>query len=75
MIPFDSPEYSAFIEAIRQSPDCDLPRLVAADFLEERGESERAEFIRVQCEIAELERGEGNQATDRRRGLPAIRTR
>lgn len=30
----------------------DLPRLVVADWLDDRGECERAEFIRVQCEIA-----------------------
>jgi hypothetical protein len=29
-----------------------LPRLVYADFLEEAGDADRAEFIRVQCELA-----------------------
>jgi uncharacterized protein (TIGR02996 family) len=41
-----------FIQAIRETPDDDLPRLVAADWLEEHGESERSEFIRVQCKLA-----------------------
>jgi uncharacterized protein (TIGR02996 family) len=43
-----------FLQSIIESPDDDGPRLVYADFLEERGEPERAEFIRVQCELALL---------------------
>lgn len=45
-------QHEAFLNAIIASPDDDLPRLVFADFLEETGDSERAEFIRVQCELA-----------------------
>jgi len=45
-------ERSAFYESIRESLDDDTPRLVFADWLEERGEAERAEFIRVQCALA-----------------------
>ena len=37
--------------AILAAPDDDLPRLVFADWLEENGEADHAEFIRVQCEI------------------------
>jgi uncharacterized protein (TIGR02996 family) len=36
-----------FINAIIESPDCDTVRLVYADWLEERGQMERAEFIRL----------------------------
>ncbi len=43
-----------FLAAIIDRPDDDLPRLVYADFLDERGDPERAEFIRVQCELARL---------------------
>jgi uncharacterized protein (TIGR02996 family) len=43
---------SALLSAIRASPDDDLPRLVFADWLDEHGRPERAEFIRVQCEFA-----------------------
>src|SRR5262249_34905741 len=32
-------------------PDDDTPRLVLADWLEENGEPERAEFIRIQCQL------------------------
>jgi uncharacterized protein (TIGR02996 family) len=42
----------AFVAAVAASPEDDLPRLVFADWLDENGESERAEFIRVQCELA-----------------------
>jgi len=40
------------LRAILSSRDDDLPRFVYADWLEEHGEPERAEFIRVQCELA-----------------------
>jgi uncharacterized protein (TIGR02996 family) len=42
----------AFLQAIREAPDDDGPRLVYADWLEDHGQAERAEFIRVQCERA-----------------------
>lgn len=42
----------AFIRSIQESPDDDGPRLVYADWLEEQGDSDRAELIRVQCELA-----------------------
>jgi uncharacterized protein (TIGR02996 family) len=40
----------AFLDAIRAERDDDAPRLVYADWLEENGQAERAELIRVQCE-------------------------
>ncbi len=46
----------SFIRAICDQPDDDAPRLVLADWLDEHGESERAEFIRVQCELARMDR-------------------
>lgn len=42
----------AFIQQIIENPDEDGPRLVYADWLEDENESERAEFIRVQIELA-----------------------
>ncbi len=42
----------SFIAGICESPADDLPRLVYADWLEEHGEADRAEFIRVQCALA-----------------------
>ncbi len=40
----------ALLAGIRAAPDDDLPRLVYADWLEEHGDADRAEFIRLQCE-------------------------
>jgi uncharacterized protein (TIGR02996 family) len=41
----------ALFQAILDEPDDDAPRLVYADWLEENGQPERAEFIRVQIEL------------------------
>ena len=46
-----TPADTAFLAAIIAAPADDLPRLIYADYLDERGRSERAEFIRVQCEL------------------------
>jgi uncharacterized protein (TIGR02996 family) len=43
---------SALLASILANPDDDAPRLIYADWLDEHGEPERAEFIRVQCELA-----------------------
>lgn len=40
-----------FTGAIIAEKADDLPRLIAADWLDEHGDQERAEFIRVQCEL------------------------
>ena len=48
---FDSPEWLALCLAVIRQPEDDLPRLMAADWLEEHGQPERAEFIRVQIEL------------------------
>lgn len=40
------------LAAVLARPEDDLPRLVFADYLDENGEPERAEFVRVQCELA-----------------------
>jgi uncharacterized protein (TIGR02996 family) len=45
-----------FLEAILENPDDDTARLVYADWLEEHGDSARAEFIRVQCRMGRLPR-------------------
>lgn len=44
-----------FLDAIRARPDDDVVRLVFADWLEERGQRGRAEFIRLQCRLAGLD--------------------
>jgi uncharacterized protein (TIGR02996 family) len=45
---------AALLEAIRLHPDEDMPRLAYADWLEEDGQPERAEFIRVQVKLDRL---------------------
>jgi uncharacterized protein (TIGR02996 family) len=62
-----SADRAAFLRAIADNPDDDLPRLVFADWLDEHGEPERAEFIRVQCELA------GMTANDPRRLALTVR--
>jgi uncharacterized protein (TIGR02996 family) len=43
---------AAFLRTIRGAPADDVPRLVFADWLEEHGQPERGEFIRLQCRLA-----------------------
>src|SRR5438477_79436 len=47
------PEEAAFLDRVCADADDDAPRLVYADWLDERGDP-RGEFIRVQCEWARL---------------------
>src|SRR5262245_31927201 len=44
--------HDAFLCAIVAAPEDDAPRLVYADWLDDHGQAERAELIRVQCELA-----------------------
>jgi uncharacterized protein (TIGR02996 family) len=51
------PGHQAFLQDILEHPADDAPRLIYADWLEENGGpagQERAEFIRVQCELSRL---------------------
>lgn len=52
----------AFLQAIMDNPDDDAPRLIYADWLDERDDP-RGEFIRVQCRLATM-------ARDDERSLP-----
>src|SRR5262245_29358875 len=45
----------ALFQAILAAPADDAPRLVFADWLDENGDPDRAEFIRVQCRMARLQ--------------------
>lgn len=47
----------AFLQSIIETPDDDVPRSIYADWLEDHGQAERAEFIRIQCEISKLADG------------------
>jgi uncharacterized protein (TIGR02996 family) len=49
----DASLQDAFLQAILEHPDDDIPRLIFADWLEERGDP-RGTFIRLQCQRAAL---------------------
>lgn len=46
----------AFLADILTAPADDAPRLIFADWLADNGEEARGEFIRVQCELARVDR-------------------
>ena len=48
------PTRDALYAAILAHPDEDTPRLVYADYVEEHGDSARAEFIRAQVRLAAM---------------------
>jgi uncharacterized protein (TIGR02996 family) len=48
----------SFLRAIIDAPDDDGVRLVYADWLDEHGHPARAEFIRLQCELATVPEGD-----------------
>jgi uncharacterized protein (TIGR02996 family) len=58
--------HDAFLRKLLEVPDDDGPRLAYADWLEERGEMERAELLRIECVMAELPADD-----DRRQALRA----
>jgi uncharacterized protein (TIGR02996 family) len=62
------PEIMGLLQACKEVPEDDTPRLVLADWLEEHGDPARAECIRVQCALAtdELAKSE-REALKRRR--------
>jgi uncharacterized protein (TIGR02996 family) len=60
-------EGEGLLAAIRDDPGDDVPRLVYADWLDEHGQEERAEFIRLQCELARGAASESRQEKLRRR--------
>ncbi len=56
--------YETVLALVLAYPEADGPRLLAARWWEENGESERAEFVRVQCAIEPL-RNNGGGHKDR----------
>jgi uncharacterized protein (TIGR02996 family) len=54
-------QQAAFLEAIREAPDDDTPRLVYADWLQERCDP-RGEFIAVQCSLEKLDEDDDRRA-------------
>lgn len=64
----------ALLDAIWATPDDDLPRLVYADWLQERGHDAYAEFIRLQCAVARVP-GASPEATDYWKAIGSVWTR
>ena len=62
----------ALLEAVRDLPHDDLPRLAYADWLEEHGEGDRAEFIRTQIALAGLPAGDPRRPALARREIELI---
>jgi uncharacterized protein (TIGR02996 family) len=57
----------AFFDPIRDAPNDDGPRLVYADWLDEHGQPDRAEFVRVQCALDRLPDDDPRRADVRER--------
>ncbi len=55
---------AALLRTIVERAFDDAPRLVYADWLDENGDPDRAEFIRVQCELAETADEHGDRFWD-----------
>jgi uncharacterized protein (TIGR02996 family) len=52
----DTAPDTAFLRSILADPEDDAPRLVFADWLDEHGDADRAEFIRLQVRLARIDR-------------------
>lgn len=63
---YQHPEYLAQIAGIRTQPEDDLRRLVLADWLEDHGDCDRAEFIRLQIEQWQVVEDRLGDSVDRR---------
>src|SRR5436190_8371110 len=53
---------AGFVSAIREAPDEDGPRLIFADWCEDHGDPERAEFVRLQCRLARMKEEDAGRA-------------
>jgi uncharacterized protein (TIGR02996 family) len=61
------PEAEALYRAILAHPDEDTPRLMYVDWLQENGDSGRAELIRLQCRLARMNEWDDGYTADRLR--------
>ncbi len=49
-------DYESLLAAVLADPDDDAPRLILSDWLDENGQSDRAEFIRTMCWVDQIRR-------------------
>lgn len=65
---------AAFLADICEYPDDDASQLIFADWLDEHGQPERGEFIRVQCELARVEQRHRHECTSTiKRGMESAK--
>jgi uncharacterized protein (TIGR02996 family) len=67
------PEAAALYQGVLANPDEDTPRLVYADWLQEHGDPDRAEFIRLQCRLARINEWDEGYTPDRLRAERLLR--
>ena len=67
------PELLALLRAVKEDPEDDAPRLVFADWLEEHGEPDRADLIRLQCELSATPHGDPSRKELARREQEVLR--
>jgi uncharacterized protein (TIGR02996 family) len=70
---FTMNRHVAFLHDILEHPDEDVPRLIYADWLDEHDEADRAEFIRLQVELAQLTMNDARRDALQRRERSLIR--
>ena len=61
----------AFLDAVLADPESDGPRLLMADYLDDAGQSERAEFVRIQVALATM----AESGSDARKDIEAFQKR
>lgn len=61
------------LRAIATDPEADAPRLAFADWKEDGGDADRAEFVRIQCALAALPQNERNYQSLHLRQLDLLR--
>src|SRR4051794_22541559 len=66
-----SPEI-AFLRSIKEAPADNTPRLVFADWLEEHGQPERADLLRIPVELARLPENHPDRAVLKRREVELL---
>jgi uncharacterized protein (TIGR02996 family) len=59
----DTATDNAFLRSILANPDDDAPRLIYADWLDEQGDADRAEFIRLQVRLARMPSSDADWAS------------
>src|SRR5262245_12981498 len=58
-----SAELTSLLRRCKEAPEDDLPRMVLADWLEDHGEGERAELVRLSVRLDAEEIDQGDEAT------------